>query len=447
MDRARQIALIVLKEVNDDGKYANISLKEHLKGAGLDNRDASFVTQLVYGTLENQAVIDEILKEFANMKKVNPWIENILRLGCYQIVYLDRVPDSAACNESVKLCTKFGLKPLRGFVNGVLRNISRKKDSLDIFTTEPGDAESLSAKYGLPLWLTRMWVKEYGIEAARGILKSPRGSDWVTIRMNRSKTNRENLIIRLKEQGVELMEGFYFKNALRVRGIGDIQSNPLFRQGFFTVQGESSMLVCHTLCPKPGETILDACSAPGGKAIYIAELMENTGKIYARDIHEHRLDLINRNRARMGVDIMDVGIQDGTIFNPDMEETMDRVLIDAPCSGWGVLHKKPDIGLRIRKEEVESLYRLQKRIIKNCSQYVKIGGVLVYSTCTINPWENEKVIEGFLKESPEFVLEDFGEHLPQSLKSSVIRDGMIQLIPGLHNVDGFFIAKLRRIGL
>jgi len=445
MDKARRIALIVLKEVNEDQKYANISLKEHINRAKLNERDAAFVTQLVYGTLENQGIIDQALRKFAKMNRVNPWVKNILRMGCYQILYLDRVPDSAACNESVKLCQGFGFASLKGFVNGVLRNISRKKKTLGILMESPMDAKSLASWYGFPLWLVEMWIKEYGKEAARRIVENSVGPSWTTIRINRRKTSREEVIESLVDQGADVKEGIYFDNALRVRGIGNIQNNPLYQQGLFTVQGESSMLACHILGPNPGECVLDACSAPGGKAIYLAELMNMEGKIYAFDNHEHRVELINKNRERMKASIVHTRIQDATIFNPEFEGNIDRVLLDVPCSGWGVMHKKPDIKLRISKEELDSLYQLQWDILTNCSRYLKYDGILVYSTCTINPWENNRMIERFLNENPEFVLEGFHKELPNGLKDFVIQDGMIQLMPNKEGLDGFFIAKLRRI--
>ncbi|HHZ12932.1 MAG: 16S rRNA (cytosine(967)-C(5))-methyltransferase RsmB [Caldicoprobacterales bacterium] len=444
MDKVRKTALIILKQVNEDRKYANISLKENLDKFRFQERDASFITQLVYGTLENQAFIDNVLRRYAKMKGVNPWVENILRLGCYQILYLDRVPDSAACNESVKLCTGFGFNALKGFVNGVLRNISRNKEELKASKQSPVDTGSLSSLFGIPLWLVELWVEEYGIQSVRDIVKSTMDTNFTTIRVNGVKMTRDELVDALEQQGIDSTKSPYFDNALRVNGIGNIQLNPLYKKGMFTVQGESSILVCKILAPKPGERILDACSAPGGKAIYIAELMNMSGKVYAHDIHDHRVELINKNVERMGMKNIETRVQDATIFNPKMEDSMDRVLIDAPCSGWGVLHKKPDIRLRIEKKSMESLYRLQWDILDNCRRYVKPGGILVYSTCTINPWENHKVIEKFIRKYPEFVMEDLSRELPQNLRDALMGEGMIQLFPGRHGVDGFFIAKMRR---
>ncbi|HZJ57750.1 MAG TPA: 16S rRNA (cytosine(967)-C(5))-methyltransferase RsmB [Clostridia bacterium] len=447
MDRVRKTALIILKDVNEEGKYANISLKENLNRISFQDRDASFVTRLVYGTLENQAFIDNVLRKFAKMRGVNPWVENILRLGCYQILFLDRVPDSAACNESVKLCVGFGFGSLKGFVNGVLRNISRHKKELMASEPIPTDTKSLASLYGFPLWLVDLWAGEYGVDVARAIMESTIGANYITLRINKARISRDGLINELKQQGIKAAESPYFNNALRVEGIGNIQANPLYKKGMFTVQGESSMLVSQILTPKPGECILDACSAPGGKAIYIAELMGMTGKVYARDIHEHRVGLIDKSIERMGITNIETGVQDAGEFNPKMEQSMDRVLIDAPCSGWGVLHKKPDIRLRIEERDMESLYRLQREILSTCRRYVKPGGTLVYSTCTINPWENHKAIEGFVEKYPEFVLEDFNRELPMGLKDATIGEGMIQLFPHRHGVDGFFIAKMRRSAL
>ncbi|MGI5851318.1 MAG: 16S rRNA (cytosine(967)-C(5))-methyltransferase RsmB [Caldicoprobacterales bacterium] len=444
MDKVRKTALIILKQVNEDGKYANICLKENLDRFRFEDRDAAFITQLVYGALENQVFVDDVLGKFARMRGVNPWVKNILRLGCYQILYLDRVPDSAACNESVKLCTGFGFKPLKGFVNGLLRNISRNKERIMSSKQTPTDTKSLASLYGFPLWLVELWVEEYGIQLSKDIMKSTQGTNYTTVRVNGIKMTSDELVMAFQQQGINSKKSPYFDNALRVRGIGNIQANPLYKNGMFTVQGESSILVCKILEPKPEERILDTCSAPGGKAIYISELMDMRGKVFAHDIHDHRVDLINKNIERMGMKNIETQVQDATIFNPRMEDSMDRVLIDAPCSGWGVLHKKPDIRMRIEEESMESLYRLQWNILYNCRRYVKPGGILVYSTCTINPWENHKVIERFVREYPEFVMEDFSRDLPQNIGDAIIGEGMIQLFPGRHGVDGFFIAKMRR---
>ncbi len=446
-DVARETALRVLKEVNHDGKYSNISLKHHLRKANLSDRDAAFVAQLVYGTLERQITIDWVLNKFCNLKRANPWAMNILRMGCYQIMYMDRVPDFAVCDESVKLCKKYCNKALAGFVNGVLRNIVRNKDGISFPTKEDDPVLNLSLTYSYPMWLVKKWTDDYGIELAEAMVMPPVGDgDYVTIRVNTNRITKDELKERLMQQGIECADGLYIKDeALRLRNAGDIENNPLYAQGLFTVQGESSVLVVRVLDPQKGQLVIDACSAPGGKATHMAELMGNQGRILAWDVHPQRVELISFNAARLGAAIVEPRQQDAREFQPTLEGQADRVLIDAPCSGWGVIHKKPDIKNNIKREDLDELYDLQRHILSTCSRYVKPGGILVYSTCTMNVDENQRVIEKFLERNPYFILDDFTYLLPEGLKDSVIRPGMIQLIPSRDGIDGFFIARLKRM--
>ncbi|HOB21149.1 MAG TPA: 16S rRNA (cytosine(967)-C(5))-methyltransferase RsmB, partial [Candidatus Atribacteria bacterium] len=380
----RQIALKVLIEVNRDGKYANISLKDNLRAFNLTDRDAAFVAQLVYGTLERQLTLDHFLNKFTSMKKANPWIINILRLGAYQILYLDRVPDSAAVNEAVNLCKKHGLFALSGFVNGVLRNIVRSKESLRLPDKSLTRVENMSLVYSFPIWLTEKWIKEYGELTAEHIMRPPQAEDVLSIRANTLKIEPETLAEKLSMRGVQAEKGLYIREALRLKYPGDIEEDPLYKNGYFTIQGESSMLVAYTVAPRPWQTVLDACSSPGGKAIHMAELMGNKGKVYAWDVHEHRVDLVRANAKRMGADSVIPEVMDASRHSPELDEYFDCVLIDAPCSGLGVAHKKPDIKLKVTPHGLEELVRLQERILDSCSRYVKPNGVLVYSTCTIN---------------------------------------------------------------
>lgn len=448
VDAARDAALQILKEVNHDGKYANISLKHHLRRARLSNRDAAFVTQLVYGTLERQITIDWILSKFCSLKRANPWVVNILRMGCYQIMYMDRVPDFAVCDEAVKLCKKYCNKTLAGFVNGVLRNVVRHKHDISFPSKEDDPVLSLSLTYSYPSWLVRKWISDYGVTVAEGLMMPVEGDqNCVTVRINKNKITKDELKEQFALQGIQCEDGLYMKDeSLRLRFVGDIETNPLYAEGFFTVQGESSMLVVRVLEPQKNELIIDACSAPGGKATYMAELMGNEGRILAWDVHPQRVELIRLNATRLGVTIVEPMLQDAAEFQAGLEGQADRVLIDAPCSGWGVIYKKPDIKNRIRPEGLHELYALQGRIISTCSRYVKPGGVLVYSTCTMNVDENQRVIERFLQSNPHFILDDFTYLLPEGLKNSVIRPGMIQLIPSRDGIDGFFIARLKRMG-
>jgi 16S rRNA (cytosine967-C5)-methyltransferase len=439
----RLVALQILKEVNKDGKYANISLKENLRSRSLTRRDAAFITQLVYGTLEKQISIDYYLRKLANLKRVNPWIENILRMSAYQILYMDRVPDFAACNEAVKLCKAHKLFALKGFVNGTLRNLAQKKEELLHPDPELTFAENLSIRYSYPLWLVEKWIKDYGQVTTEEILKPVKTDYMTTIRVNKMKTSKEVLKKELLCRELEIEDGLHIEDALRISNGGDMEESSLFQKGCFTVQGESSMLVSHIVNPQPGETILDTCSAPGGKAIHMAELMKGRGKVIAWDIHSHRVELVERNCVRMGAEIVKPYLVDASVPNSAWNNKFDRVLIDAPCSGLGIVYKKPDIKLNISTKSLQELPKLQAKILSACSSYVKPGGVLVYSTCTINSDENEKIIDAFLADNFEFILEDVFPLVPDTLHSAV-QNKFIKLIPSRHGLDGFFIARMRR---
>lgn len=442
MDKAREIALKVLKAVNEDGKYSNIALKEALRHDALDNKDHAFSAQIVYGTLEKQVTIDYILEQFINKRLKNPWVVNILRMGCYQILYLDKVPDFAACSESVNLCRRYA-KGLSGLVNGVLRNISRNKEKIDIEKYKNNEGLYLSLKYSYPKWLVDRWLKQYGFNDTEYILDIQVPHNYTTVRVNTLKTSKEQLILSFNSEGIEVKDGFYIPESLMLKGMEDVEQNPFYNQGLFTVQGESSMLVSRILDLKPMDRVLDACSAPGGKAAHMAAIMENKGNITAWDIHPHRVQLIGENMKRLGVSIVEAKVQDAMEPVLELSETMDKVLVDAPCSGLGVVHKKPDIKLRLRPEDLDSLPRIQLDILSRCSTYVKPGGVLLYSTCTINKDENESVIDKFLEEHQEFKLDEI-DTISEELKESIFNRGMLRTLPGRDGIDGFFICRLRR---
>ncbi len=439
----RGVALQVLKEINQDGSYANISLKDNLRNHAMDSRDIAFISRLVYGTLEKQFTIDSILDKLANMKKVNFWIRNIMRMGAYQILYMDKVPDSAACNEAVKLCKAHGFTGLQGFVNGTLRNLSRRKEELLTPDNNLSIAEKLSLVYSYPIWLTEKWLKDYGAETTEAIMKPADEDSGISIRVNTNRISTSSLKEKLQEAGAQVQDGFHMVEALWVSDMGDMEQNELYREGLFTVQGESSMLDTYIVDPQAGEMILDACSSPGGKAIHMAERMGGNGKVIAWDIHDHRLDLIKLNAERMKAEIIEPMLMDAGVIHTQFKDKFDRVLVDAPCSGLGTIHKKPDIKLNITQNGLEELPALQSKILDACSEYVNPGGVLVYSTCTLNPDENQNVVLDFLEKHPEFILDDPDPYVPDSLKSA-IKDGMIQLIPSLHQMDGFFISRMRR---
>lgn len=439
---ARNTALKILTEVNQQGRYANISLKENLGSMVHTAEDSAFVTQLVYGTLEKQVTIDWVIKKFSNLKRVKPVIMNILRLGCYQILFMDRVPDSAACNESVNLCKLRGFTGLSGFVNAILRNIARNKENLLNFNNINSDTERLSLKYSYPLHLVKKWTEDYGLKTTEDILKGYNDDGYISVRVNSLKTTGKDLIFEFIKEGTDAKPGLYLPEALLIKGYGDIEGNIWYKKGYITVQGEGSMLVTHILKPREGDHILDACSSPGGKATHMAEYMNMRGSIFAWDIHPHRIELVNKNINRTGSNIIKTEVRDATVYYKEFKDTMDKVLIDAPCSGWGIINKKPDIKLRANTD-LKDLLKIQLKILKACSSYVKPEGSLVYSTCTINKDENERMIDEFLKEKDEFVLYDFESDLPEALRPNYSL-GMLQLIPSINRTDGFFIAKMQR---
>lgn len=441
----REIALIILKQINYDGKYSNFALKNELKRYSLPKRDTAFITQLVYGTLERQITLDWVLGNFTKIKKKNPWLINILRMGCYQILYLDRVPDSAACNEAVELTKKYVTKSLSGYVNGVLRNISRNVDNIKKPSIEKDPITYFMVEYSCPRWLCNMWYKQYGLDHMHFILDSVALKDITTLRVNSIKTDKTELIYNLDKLGINgIEEGLYMHGALRIRNIGNIEGNLQYIRGNCAIQSESSMLSVTAMDVMPGEHVLDACSAPGGKACYMAQIMNNVGIVDAWDIHPHRVALIEKNAKRLGTSIVRAREKDATVPSDTYRKLYDKVLLDVPCSGLGMMHKKPDIKLRITEKGIQKIIDIQRDILNTCANYVKPDGILIYSTCTINRDENENIIYEFLDTRTDFELDEISSFMPEALKKNVKSRGMIQILPGRDDIDGFFIARLRR---
>jgi len=441
----REVALNILYNTECKGEYANMSLKRHLRQTSFQERDIHFITKLVYGTLEKQITIDMVLENFADLHKINPWVRNIIRMGCYQILFLEKVPDSAVCDESVKLCKTMGYPGLSGFVNAVLRNISRSKNKFKFELVCDTDPIALSMHFSYPVWLVKKWLEDFGTEYTIKIISSMSLDDCTSIRVNTQKITPERLKEILEKSGITVSTGLYVKEALKILKAGDIELNSFYKEGLFTIQDEASMLVVNILDPHPGEYVLDACAAPGGKTIYMSELMANRGQILAWDIHEHRVEMITRNAIRMGSSIICAAKQDARKIAPEKVGQFDRVLVDALCSGLGVCHKKPDIKLKIRLEDMISILDVQWDILSTCSNYVKLGGVLVYSTCTINADENQRMISKFISNYDNFEIDSIHEYLPEALRTVVSDDGTLQLIPSRDFVDGFYITRLKRM--
>ena len=434
IDKTREIALKSLYRIDKNEGYSNIVLNDEIKQnrEKLDNKDIGLISEIVYGVTTWRLTLDEIIKKYSKikLKKISPWILNILRMGIYQIIFLDKIPKSAAVNESVNLAKRYGHSSSSNFVNAVLRKVE-KKDYEDFFEIKD-DIERISKTNSMPEWIIKELLKNNNIKDVEQICKNSNIKPKTTIRVNRLKTTKEELINRLEKEEIEynnvnkednLSEDFLILNKVK-----NIENLDLFKEGFFTIQDISAGLTAKILNPKQGENVLDACSAPGGKTTYIAELMKNSGNIEAWDIHEHRTKLVEQNAQRLGIKIIDTYVKDATKYDEKLNEKFDKILLDVPCLGIGVIKRKPDIKWQRKVEDIQEITEIQKTILNNCSQYLKKGGDLVYSTCSIFEEENEDIIKEFLEKNCNF-----------EIKSNTI----INIIPD-DEKDGFFICKLHK---
>lgn len=442
----REIAAQAMLEIMEEGAYNNMALRRLLRQNGaMPPKDRALVTEIVNGTLRNLYYIDHVINQFSKTKteKMKPWVLAVLRTAVYQMYFM-KIPDSAACNEGVKLIVERGLAPLKGFVNGVLRTVAREKKN--IVLPEIGTPEFLSVQYSHPLWLVKMWIAYFGYDETQMLCQADNYPPDVTIRVNTLKTEKALLKKRLEKKGVAITDGGFVPFALHLKRTADIGGLDAFKDGLFHVQDESSQLAIKVLDPQKGEAILDLCAAPGGKSFTIAQKMENKGKLISGDIYEHKIELISQGAQRLGINIIEPRQQDATQYNEVYNRAFDRVLVDAPCSGLGLMGKKPDIRLKKNGDEIDHLVPIQRQILENGAQYVKPGGILMYSTCTLCKKENEKNVEWFLKNHPEFMGEDITEFLPQEIWQETAKKGYITLLPHRTNTDGFFIAKMKRKG-
>lgn len=424
----REVAAAALQEIAAEGAYNHISLRRILRRNGaMPREDRAFVTELVNGSLRNLLYLDFVLDNLSSLPtaKMKPWVLAVLRTAAYQILFMDKVPASAACNEAVGLIKARGLGQLSGFVNGILRTLVRDGAP----PLPQGDsALRISLQYSHPLWLVKLWLAAYPPDFVEALCAKNNTAPPITVAANPLKTTTPALRRALEDAGVEVQPGTFEPNALRLKKTADLTKLPAFAQGWFHVQDESSMAAVDALDPRPGDRMLDVCAAPGGKSLLAAERMENEGYILSRDIYEHKLALLQETAARLGIAIIETQEYDAT--NPDaaLAESFDKVLVDAPCTGFGLIRKKPDIKYHRTGADIDALSTLQREILTASSGYVRPGGTLVYSTCTICRKENENNVAWFLKENPQYErAEDFSVFYPH-----------------IHDTDGFFIAKLIR---
>lgn len=442
MIQAREAALKILYEVHEKGAYANVALAQTLRRAELNDIDRRFVTELVYGAVKAGDTLDWMLRRYVNrpLRKIPPMVCNILRLGIYQIFFMDKVPVSAACNESVNLTKKYGHAGTVKFVNAVLRTAAREPGKA-AFPTGKGHAiENLALVSQHPYWLVKRWVRDFGFEETDHLCTFNNEQAVLSLRTNTLRITREQLLIRLREEGAEAAASIWAPEGILCTSHGALDTLSSLQQGLFQVQDESSMQVAHVVDPQPGDFVIDACSAPGGKTTHMAALMQNRGRILAGDIYEHKLTRIRENAARLGIDIIEPVLLDARNIGGRYAGQADRVLVDAPCSGLGVLRRKPDARWNKTPEQLKELPSLQLAILGSAAQAVRPGGVLVYSTCTITHEENDQVVQVFLAENPQFFLEPAGSLLPSCKREST----MVQLYPQRDGTDGFFIARMRR---
>ena len=440
MDFPRKLALEALYKIDKKEAYSNIVLDELLNKNRnvLSNKDINFISELVYGVTTWKLTLDTIIQKYSKIKikKISPWVINILRMGAYQIEFLDKVPKSAAVNESVNLCKKYGGKSI-GFVNAILRKVE-KSDYLELFEIK-NDIEKISKTTSMPEWIVKELNKEFNTEKVNEICKNSNLKPKITIRVNNLKTTKNELRKSLQSKEIEVEDGI-IEDFLYLKNVKNITNLDEYKKGLFTMQDESAGLTALVLNPKEGESILDCCSAPGGKTTYIAELMNNNGNVIAWDLYKHRLDKVQENSKRLGIDIIKTKENDATVLKEEYIEKFDKILIDAPCLGLGVIKRKPDIKWQRKFEDVEEISKIQEKILNTCSKYLKKGGILVYSTCSIIQSENEKIVEKFLK-SENFELEEINNINIENVENKITKKGIIKLYPS-ENMDGFFISKL-----
>lgn len=442
----RELSLEVLLKVLEEGEYSSAVIGQVLTVYQyLEKQERAFFTRLCEGTIERALELDYILNQFSKVKvkKMKPVIRNILRMGVYQLKYMEQVPDSAACNEAVKLAQRKGFHNLKGFVNGVLRNVGRNLDKIEYPSREEKPVLYLSVRYSMPEWIVTLWLTQYGLEQTETMLKASFAERPTTIRCNCDKISVEELKKKLSKEQVTVENGVYVDTALRISDYNYLQKLESFRNGLFTVQDESSMLVALAAGIKEGNQVVDVCAAPGGKSLHVAELLHGSGLVSARDLTEQKISKIEENKHRLGVKNLDVKVWDATIKDESVEGKADVVIADLPCSGLGVMGKKNDIKYKSSFKGIKELAKLQRQILQVVSSYVKQGGTLIYSTCTVNQTENEENMRWIEKELG-FTLESLDPFLPESLHNDTTKKGYLQLLPGIHKTDGFFIARFRK---
>ena len=431
MTSVRALSLEAIEAVFKDGAFSNLKINEVLNRETLSATDRGLLTVLVYGTIQHKLTLDYYLKPFIKTK-IKGWVRRLLWMSLYQFIYMDKIPTHAIINEAVVLAKKRGGQQTGNTVNAILRRVTTE-DLLDV-TAIKDDIKRLSIQYSMPLWIVKHWKTHFGVEITEEILKAMQTPVSQTVRVNRTKLSVDSAVHYLESEGYTVNKDAHIDECLHVSN-GPIIASALFKEGKISIQDKSSMFVAKILNPERQDGVLDCCSAPGGKACHVAELLENTGHVDATDIHAHKIALIEQNIKKLALKNISASVHDAST---PYTKKYDKIIVDAPCSGLGVLRHKPEIKYMMSEAQVASLVDVQLKILENVTQSLKEGGTLVYSTCTIEQMENENVIYTFLKAHPDFEFEPFNNPVNGN------KTHTLQLLPQDLNTDGFFITKIKR---
>ncbi|MFS0727765.1 16S rRNA (cytosine(967)-C(5))-methyltransferase RsmB [Paenibacillus sp. 1P07SE] len=448
---ARSVALDTLVKVTGGQAYSNLQLNRALQAAELSRADAGLATELVYGTIQRLNTLDHVLQRFVTkgLHKLDPWVLQLLRMSAYQLIYLTRVPPHAAVHEAVELAKQRGHRGISGMVNGVLRSLQRSPDKLSLPAGLPPD-ERISLVHSHPLWLTRRWIAAFGEETTEAMCRANNEPPHASIRVNRQRKTREEVLALLAEEGYEAAPSPLAEDGIVVSQGGNLADTIGYRNGWWTVQDESSMLVAEAAAPRSGMQVLDCCAAPGGKTTHLAERMGDAGVVRANDLHPHKRQLIEAQAERLGLHSILAMTGDAAQLGEQLEAaSLDLILLDAPCTGLGVIRRKPEIKWHKSEADIDSVAEVQARLLEAAVPLLRPGGRLIYSTCTVDHTENAGQVDRFLQAHPEFALDPgWPQPLLERLRSGGVLgetfDGRVQLLPQHFGTDGFFIAALRK---
>lgn len=439
--KTRKIIVKILDNIFNNGAYSNIELNKYLNSEEINAKDRGLITEVVYGTIKYKRTIDIILSKYVkDIAQIDLAVINILRSAIYQMKFLDRVPNYAVVNEAVNLAKLVSQNSSR-FVNGVLRNYIRNEGRN--YKQDFSKIESLGYDYSFEKWMIELFIRQYGEETTIKILKGLNCKPNITVRVNSIKGSYDDIFEMLEKEEYDVEEGALCPDAIKINRGSNVEKNPLFNDGYITVQDESAMMVAALFNIENGDKIMDLCSAPGGKTTHMAELLNNTGEVLAFDIHEHKLKLIEENAHRLALTNIKTGIMDAAKINSKYINYASKVLIDVPCSGLGIIRKKPEIKWNKKAKELRELVEIQRSIMENAWNYLQEGGELIYSTCTLNKRENEENVDWFVEKHRDAKIEKV--FLGKASNLLYNDNGSVTILPNEH-MDGFFIAKLRKSG-